>query len=240
MHWYFLFLLILIPFLALSAYASVKVHTTFAKYDRVPNSSRMTGYDTALRLMRNRGVTDISVGRVRGSLSDHYNPAKKIVNLSESTFGSASVAAVAVAAHEVGHVMQKKRGYVPYKIRNVLVPIANIGSRLALPIILIGILLDILYLSADFVVGRIFMYVGIGLYSASVLFMLVTLPVEFNASRRARKMLIEDGILQKEEAVGVRKVLSAAAMTYVASMLVSLIYFLRILFIVLANTRRRN
>ena len=240
MHWYFLFLLILIPFLALSAYASVKVHTTFAKYDRVPNSSRMTGYDTALRLMRNRGVTDISVGRVRGSLSDHYNPAKKIVNLSESTFGSASVAAVAVAAHEVGHVMQKKRGYVPYKIRNVLVPIANIGSRLALPIILIGILLDILYLSADFVVGRIFMYVGIGLYSASVLFMLVTLPVEFNASRRARKMMIEDGILQKAEAVGVRKVLSAAAMTYVASMLVSLIYFLRILFIVLANTRRRN
>lgn len=240
MYSYFLFLLILIPFMALSAYASAKVHTTFAKYDRVPNSSRMTGYDTAVRLMRSRGVNDISVGRVRGSLSDHYNPAKKIVNLSESTYGSASVAAVAVAAHEVGHVMQKKRGYVPYKIRNVLVPIANIGSRLALPLILIGILLDILYLSADFMVGRIFMYVGIGLYSASVLFMLVTLPVEFNASRRAKKMLLEDGILQKDEAVGVRKVLSAAAMTYVASMLISLIYFLRILVIVLANTRRRN
>ncbi len=240
MYSYFLFLLILIPFMALSAYASAKVHTTFAKYDRVPNSSRMTGYDTAVRLMRSRGVNDISVGRVRGSLSDHYNPAKKIVNLSESTYGSASVAAVAVAAHEVGHVMQKKRGYVPYKIRNVLVPIANIGSRLALPLILIGILLDVLYLSADFTVGRIFMYVGIGLYSASVLFMLVTLPVEFNASRRAKKMLLEDGILQKDEAVGVRKVLSAAAMTYVASMLISLIYFLRILVIVLANTRRRN
>ncbi len=240
MYSYFLFLLILIPFMALSAYASAKVHTTFAKYDRVPNSSRMTGYDTAVRLMRSRGVNDISVGRVRGSLSDHYNPAKRIVNLSESTYGSASVAAVAVAAHEVGHVMQKKRGYVPYKIRNVLVPIANIGSRLALPLILIGILLDVLYLSADFTVGRIFMYVGIGLYSASVLFMLVTLPVEFNASRRAKKMLLEDGILQKDEAVGVRKVLSAAAMTYVASMLISLIYFLRILVIVLANTRRRN
>ena len=240
MYSYFLFLLILIPFMALSAYASAKVHTTFAKYDRVPNSSRMTGYDTAVRLMRSRGVNDISVGRVRGSLSDHYNPAKKIVNLSESTYGSASVAAVAVAAHEVGHVMQKKRGYVPYKIRNVLVPIANIGSRLALPLILIGILLDILYLSTDFMVGQILMYVGIGLYSASVLFMLVTLPVEFNASRRAKKMLLEDGILQKDEAVGVRKVLSAAAMTYVASMLISLIYFLRILVIVLANTRRRN
>ena len=240
MYSYFLFLLILIPFMALSAYASAKVHTTFSKYDRVPNSSRMTGYDTAVRLMRNRGVNDIAVGRVRGMLSDHYDPSKRIVNLSESTYGSASVAAVAVAAHEVGHVMQKKKGYIPYKIRNVLVPIANIGSRLALPLILIGILLDILYLSTDFEVGRILMYVGIGLYSTSVLFMLVTLPVEFNASRRAKKMLLEDGILQKEEAVGVRKVLSAAAMTYVASMLISLIYFLRVLIIVLANTRRRN
>ncbi len=240
MYSYFLFLLILIPFMALSAYASAKVHSTFSKYDRVPNSSRMTGYDTAVRLMKNRGVNDIAVGRVRGMLSDHYDPSKRIVNLSESTYGSASVAAVAVAAHEVGHVMQKKKGYIPYKIRNVLVPIANIGSRLALPLILIGILLDILYLSTDFEVGRILMYVGIGLYSTSVLFMLVTLPVEFNASRRAKKMLLEDGILQKEEAVGVRKVLSAAAMTYVASMLISLIYFLRVLIIVLANTRRRN
>lgn len=241
MYSYFLFLLILVPFLALSAYASAKVHTTFAKYDGVPNSSRMTGYDTAVRLMRNRGVNDIAVGRVRGSLSDHYNPAKREVNLSESTYGSASVAAVAVAAHEVGHVMQKKKGYVPYKIRNVLVPIANIGSRLALPLIIIGIFLDLFLVSSRVVtVGQILMYVGIGLYGASVLFMLVTLPVEFNASRRAKKMLIEDGILQKEEAVGVKKVLSAAAMTYVASMLISLIYFLRFLFIVLANTRDKN
>lgn len=237
---YLLFLLILLPFIALSGWASAKVNSTYSVYDGIPNSSRMTGYDAAVRLLRRHGVEDITVNRVRGRLSDHYHPTKRQVNLSESTYGSASVAAVAVAAHEVGHVMQKKRGYVPYKIRNVLVPIANIGSRLALPLILIGILLDILYLSTDFMVGQILMYVGIGLYSASVLFMLVTLPVEFNASRRAKKMLLEDGILQKDEAVGVKKVLSAAAMTYVASMLISLIYFLRILVIVLANTRRRN
>ncbi len=240
MYSYFLFLLILIPFLALSAYASAKVNTTFANYDRVPNRSSMTGYDTAVRLMKSRGVHDISVGRVNGRLSDHYNPAKNLVNLSVSTYGSASVAAVAVAAHEVGHVMQNKRGYVPYKIRNVLVPIANIGSRLALPVILVGILIDLLWLTLDVPVGQYVMYVGIGLYSLSTIFMLVTLPVEFNASRRAKKMLLEDGILTEEELPGAKKVLNAAAMTYVASLLISLVYFLRMLLVVLSFSRNRR
>lgn len=239
MYSYFLFLLILIPFLALSAYASAKVNTTFAKYDRIRNRSAMTGYDTAVRLMHSRGVHDIAVGRVNGRLSDHYNPAKNLVNLSVSTYGSASVAAVAVAAHEVGHVMQKKKGYIPYKIRNVLVPIANIGSRLALPVIILGILLDLLWLAAPMPVGQYVMYVGIGLYSLSTIFVLVTLPVEFNASRRAKKMLLEDGILTKEELPGAKKVLSAAAMTYVASLLISLVYFLRMLFIVLSFSRNK-
>ncbi len=239
MYDYFLFLLILIPFLALSAWASMKVNSTFSAYDKVPNSSRMTGYDTAVRLMQNRGVRDIGVGRVQGRLSDHFHPSKKIVNLSESTYGSASVAAVAVAAHEVGHVMQSKKGYVPYKIRNVLVPIANIGSRLALPLILVGIILDIILFSTGSVAGQVLMYIGIALYGASVLFMLVTLPVEFNASRRAKKMLVEDGILRSDEVAGASKVLSAAAMTYVASMLISLIYFLRFFLIVFSFSRNR-
>lgn len=238
-HSYFLFLLILVPFLLLSAWASAKVYSVFNAYDGVPNSSRMTGYDTAVRLMRNRGVTDIAVGRTSGRLSDHYNPAKNRVNLSESTYGSASVAAVAVAAHEIGHVMQKKRGYVPYKIRNVLVPIANIGSRLALPLIILGIMLDVFYFAANVNIGQILMYVGIGLYGSSVLFMLVTLPVEFNASRRAKKMLAEDGILTQEELPGVKKVLSAAAMTYVASMLISLVYFLRFFVVVMSLARKK-
>lgn len=237
--YYFLFLLVLIPFLALSAWASAKVNSTYAKYDRVPNRSNMTGYDTAVRLLRKNGVHDISVNRVAGRLTDHYHPAKKQVNLSQSTYGSASVASVAVAAHEIGHVLQKKKGYVPYQIRTALVPAVNIGSRLALPLILIGLLLDLFLFSTGSMAGQILMYVGIGLYSLSTLFMLVTLPVEFNASRRAKKMLVAEGILTRDELEGASKVLSAAAMTYVASMLISLVYFLRMLLIVLANTRRR-
>ena len=134
---YLLFLLLLLPCLAFAAWASARVNSTYAKYDRVQTRSCMTGYDTATRLMRNRGVSGIAVNRVEGRLTDHYNPSKKVVNLSMSTYGSASVAAVAVAAHEVGHVMQKQTGYIPYKIRNVLVPLTNIGSRLALPVILV-------------------------------------------------------------------------------------------------------
>ncbi len=239
MYFYFLFLLILIPFMALSAWASAKVNSTYSKYDGVPNASRMTGYDTAVRLLRKNGVYDISVNRVAGRLTDHYDPTKKLVNLSQSTFGSASVASVAVAAHEIGHVMQKQRGYLPYKIRTALVPAVNIGSRLALPLILIGILLDVFLYATGSMAGQIVMYVGIGLYSLSTLFMLVTLPVEFNASHRAKKMLISEGILTNEELDGAGKVLSAAAMTYVASMLISLVYFLRMLAVVLMNTRRK-
>ncbi len=232
MYTYLYFLLILIPFIAFSAWASARVNSTYAKYDKLPNRSCMTGYDAATRLMQRRGVHDIAVNRIAGRLSDHYNPSKRLVNLSASTYGSASVAAVAVAAHEVGHVMQKKSGYVPYKIRNVLVPITNIGSRLALPVILVGLLLDLLSLvTAPY--GQIVVYVGIGLYGLSTLFMLATLPVEFNASRRAKKMLVEDGILSQDEVKGASKVLSAAALTYVASLLISLLYFLRMLFVLL-------
>ena len=227
MFGYLLFLLILLPFIALSAWASARVNTTYSKYDRVQTRSCMTGYDTATRLMRSHGVDDVLVNRVEGRLTDHYNPAKKVVNLSMSTYGSASVAAVAVAAHEVGHVMQKYTGYVPYKIRNVLVPVANIGSRLALPLVIVGLLLDIFWVSAPLPYGEWAVYLGIAFYGLSTLFMLVTLPVEFNASRRAKKMLLEEGILEEEELPAASKVLSAAALTYVAAMLISLLYFLR-------------
>ncbi|MDE6676759.1 MAG: zinc metallopeptidase [Clostridia bacterium] len=239
MYFYLIYLVILLPFLAFAAWASAKVSTTYSKYDRVANSSHMTGYDTAVRLMQRRGVNDISVNRVNGSLTDHYNPTKKQVNLSMSTYGSASVASVAVAAHEVGHVMQKKTGYVPYKIRNVLVPITNIGSRLALPVIIVGILLSALvFATSETDYGEWLVYAGIAMYGLSTLFMLVTLPVEFNASRRAKKMLVEDGILTKEEVPAASKVLTAAALTYVASLLISLVYFLRFLFIILSLIRR--
>ena len=238
MFGYLLFLLILLPFIALSAWASARVNTTYSKYDRVQTRSCMTGYDTATRLMRSHGVDDILVNRVEGRLTDHYNPAKKVVNLSMSTYGSASVAAVAVAAHEVGHVMQKYTGYVPYKIRNVLVPVANIGSRLALPLVLVGLLLDIFWVSAPLPYGEWAVYLGIAFYGLSTLFMLVTLPVEFNASRRAKKMLLEDGILEQEELPAASKVLSAAALTYVAAMLISLLYFLRFALVFASLVRR--
>ena len=201
----------------------------------------MTGYDAATRLLRVNGVHDISVGRVRGSLTDHYHPTKKIVNLSDSTYGSPSVGAVAVAAHEIGHVMQKKKGYLPYKIRTALVPVVNIGSRLAMPLVLVGMLLDLfVYAAGESTLGFTLAMVGVALYGSAFVFQLVTLPVEFNASKRAKRMLREEGILTDEEIYGADKVLDAAALTYVAGMATSLLYFLRFLLWVLAIFGRRR
>ena len=231
----------LVPCMIFSAVASAKVSSTYSKYDKIPTLSRMTGYDTAAYLLRNRGVNDIAIGKVRGKLTDHYDPTKSVVNLSQSTYGSPSVGACAVAAHEIGHVMQKKQGYFPYKLRKVLVPITNIGSRLAMPVIILGILLDLLLFAAEGqAYGQWIMYVGIGLYGLSTLFALVTLPVEYNASRRAKKMLLEDGILSEEEITGAKKVLSAAALTYVASLLTSLVYFLRLIIMLFALLGNRK
>ena len=234
MYYYLLFLLILVPCMIFSAVASAKVSSAYNKYDKIACRSRMTGRDTAIRLLQNHGITDIQVGKVLGSLTDHYDPTKGIVNLSQSTYGSASVGACAVAAHEIGHVMQKKQGYFPYKLRKILVPITNIGSRLAMPVIIVGILLDLLLFAAQGAMwGQYILYVGIGLYGLSTLFALVTLPVEYNASRRAKQMLVQEGILAEDEMKGAKKVLSAAALTYVASLLMSLIYFLRLVFMLI-------
>ena len=203
----------------------------------------MTGYDTAKRLLRAGGVNDISVGRIKGDLTDHYHPTKKIVNLSESVYGSDSVAAVAIAAHEIGHVMQKKKGYIPYKIRSFLVPVANFGSRLALPLVLVGLILDVFVASTRGTdAGFYLALVGVALYGLSTVFMLVTLPVEYDASRRAKKMLVAEGVLTEEELPYAEKMLSAAAQTYVASLLTSLVYFLRFavwVFLLFGRGRRR-
>ncbi len=228
----------------LCAVASAKVHNAYKKYGGIPCSSRMTGRDVAERLLSSNGARDIQIGKVRGSLSDHYHPTKKIVNLSESVYGNSSVAAVAVAAHEVGHVMQKKKGYFPYKLRTWLVPITNIGTMLAMPLVLLGVILDFAVASTNnSQTGFILAMVGVGLYGLSTLFALVTLPVELNASRRAKQMLIEEGVLTEGELPYADKMLSAAAMTYVASLLTSLIYFLRFLMYVMimfSNNRRRD
>ena len=207
---------------------SAKVNKTFQAQSQIGTRSHMTGYDTAVRLLWANGIRDISVGRVSGSLTDHYHPKKGQVNLSETVYGNNSVAAVAVAAHEIGHVVQKKKGYLPYKLRSVLVPITNIGSRLALPLVLIGLLMDAaIGFTQSYTTGYYLAIVGVALYGLSTVFALVTLPVEYDASRRAKKMLISEGILTKSELPYAEKMLSAAAQTYVANLLVSLVYFLR-------------
>lgn len=241
MGYYFWFLIALGACAIFSVSASNKVKTTYRAFKKVPTSSRMTGYDTAVRLLRANDVEGVSVERVRGELTDHYHPTKGVVNLSASTYGDNSVGSVAVAAHEIGHVLQKQKGYFAYKLRTFLVPVCNIGSRLALPFVLLGLVLDVLVYGGQ---GSNFGYglamFGVVLYGLSTLFMLVTLPVEFDASRRAKRMLVEEGILTEEEAIGADKVLDAAALTYVASLATSLVYFLRFLVWVLMIFGRRS
>ncbi len=223
-----------------SAIASAKVSSSFSKYDKVRCRSGMTGYNTANLLMKANGVYDISVGCVKGNLTDHYHPAKRIVNLSESTYNSNSVAAVAVAAHEIGHVMQKQDGYLLYRLRTALVPIVNFGSSLSIPLVLFGLLLDWFVATVNENIGFYIALLGVILYGGSLLFALVTLPVELNASKRAGKMLLEEGVLTQDEMLAAKKVLSAAAMTYFASLLTSLVNFLRFLVRVLTMFGRRN
>lgn len=238
---YFLFIGLFLLCALFSTWASRKVHTTYEAFADEYTRSNMTGYDTAVRLLRANGIYDVSVGRTKGRLTDHFNPKKKLVNLSEATYGSNSVAAVAVAAHEIGHVVQKERGYLPYKLRTALVPIANIGSRLAMPLVIVGLLLE-LTIASGASAGYYCALIGVALYGLSTVFTLVTLPVELDASRRAKSMLVEEGILAEEESRGAEKVLGAAALTYVAALATSLVYFLRFLYwvLLLFGGRRKN
>ena len=237
---YIPFIIPLLICMLLSFYASMKVKSTYNKYGKVYNRSGCNGYDAAYRLLHANGVNDVNIGRVSGELTDHYHPTKGVVNLSDSTYNSSSVAAVAVAAHEIGHVMQNKKGYLFYKIRTAIVPVANIGSFLAMPLVMIGLLLDIFVAATDSDLGFYVAMIGVILYGMSFLFTLVTYPVELNASRRAKEMLQAEGILYADEMEGAEKVLSAAALTYLASLLTSLIYFLRFLFYVLRIFGRRR
>ena len=237
---YIWFMFAILACMVFSGIASGKVKTSFNKHNGTRCHSGYTGCDTANRLMRANGVHGIAVGSARGFLTDHYNPTKSTVKLSESTYGNNSIAAVAVAAHEIGHVMQKKEGYGLYKIRTALVPIVNFGTHLAMPLVLVGLLLDWFFAAADANTGFYIAMVGVILYGGSLLFALVTLPVELNASHRAQKMLIAEGILAEDEIPAAKEVLSAAALTYLASLMTSLVYFLRFLVRVLTMFGRRN
>ncbi|WP_051192281.1 zinc metallopeptidase [Butyrivibrio sp. VCB2001] len=206
--------------------ASARVSSVYKKYNRIRSMSGMTGAMAAMEILRRNGITDVAVQHVPGNLTDHYDPRTKTVNLSDATYGSNSVAAVGVAAHECGHVLQHHTGYVPLQIRSTILPAANIGSKAGIPIILLGLFLSFSPLIT----------IGIWVFSLAVLFQVVTLPVEFNASHRALVMLEDYGILGPEEVDSSRKVLSAAAMTYVASAASAVVQLLRL---VLLNNRRR-
>lgn len=210
--------------------ASARVKSTFNKYSGVRSACGMTGAQAAWRILELSGVTDVTVQHVSGNLTDHYDPSKKVVNLSDATYGSTSVAAIGVAAHECGHVMQHHTGYVPLKMRTFLVPVANIGSNLGLPMVILGLILGF---------SRDFLMIGVVLFCAGVLFQLVTLPVEFDASHRALVMLEQYGILDSTEVKGSRKVLSAAALTYVAAAASSILQLLRLLLLVNNGKKRR-
>lgn len=206
----------------LSLLASARVKSTFAKYERIRNSAGLTGRDAAERILRGAGIYDVRIERVSGSLTDHYDPRNKVLRLSDSTYHSMSVSAVGVAAHECGHAIQHAVNYAPIRWRGALVPVANLGSNIAWPLIVIG-----LFITGDS--SSLLINLGIIAFSFAVLFHLVTLPVEFNASNRAIRILGSNGMMSGEEVGAVKKVLGAAALTYVASAATAILQLLRIL-----------
>ncbi|MCI7180472.1 MAG: zinc metallopeptidase [Schaedlerella sp.] len=214
----------------ISMLASARVNSVFNRYSRVRSRLGMTGKEAAERILRANGIYDVQVRHISGNLTDHYDPRNKTLSLSDTVYGSASVAAIGVAAHECGHAVQHSVGYAPLKIRGALVPAANFGSAISWPLIIIGLLI-----SGD--ASLIFINLGILLFSLAVLFHIVTLPVEFNASRRAVKALETGGMLYGEEIKQTKAVLGAAAMTYVASAASMILQLLRL---ILIGGRRRN
>lgn len=212
--------------------ASARVKSTYNKYSRYRSASGMTGAEAAQRILNTAGIYDVTIQHVSGNLTDHYNPSNKTLNLSDSVYGSTSVAAVGVAAHECGHAIQHQKNYVPLTLRAAIVPVANLGSTLAWPLILIGLLF-----SRN--TGVLFIDLGIICFSFAVIFQLVTLPVEFNASRRALRILGEQRILSESELPYTRKVLQAAALTYVASAASAILQLLRLILLFGGRDRDR-
>lgn len=209
----------------LCLWANFRVTSTFKKYNKVRSSSGITGAQAAAELLNKQGIYDVQIEHVSGSLSDHYDPRSKVLRLSDDTYNSTSVAAIGVAAHECGHAIQHNEGYVPLKLRSAIVPFANFGCRFGIPLILLGMFL-----------GQFFVELGIWVFAISVLFQIVTLPVEFNASGRAVALLADYGILVDEENRQCKKVLRAAALTYVAAAASSVLQLLRL--IILFGNRR--
>lgn len=210
--------------------AQSRVSSTYQKYARVMSRSGLTGAQAAQRILQMSGIYDVRIEHVSGTLTDHYDPSSKVLRLSDATYGSPSVAAIGVAAHECGHALQHEKGYVPLQIRTALVPVANFGSRVGFPIILVGALLGM---------NQVLIQIGIWVFALAVLFQIVTLPVEFDASSRALRLLGDYGLMGRDETSSCRKVLSAAALTYVAAAATSILQLIR-LALLFGGGRRRD
>lgn len=220
--------LLIIPGLILGIWAQFKVKGAYAKYSRIPTRLGRSAASVVDELLRRNGNSKVRIGQVNGELTDHYNPADETLKLSEGVYGSSSIAALGIAAHEAGHAMQKHEGYAPLKLRTAIVPGVNFCSMLSTPLFVLGLVMAWEHLTT----------IGIILFAASTVFALITLPVEFDASRRAVRMLTEGGYVSGEEERGVRRVLNAAALTYVAAAVTSLMSLLRL--VLIANSRRRD
>ncbi|HOC89362.1 MAG TPA: zinc metallopeptidase [bacterium] len=215
-------ILLLAPALILTLYAQFKIKSAYHKWSQVASTSGMTGAQVAKTLLQRNSIQDVQVGSVEGNLTDHYDPIHKTLNLSEGVYGSNSIAAIGVAAHETGHAIQHKVAYGPLKLRHTMYPLANFGSMLAMPLFIIGLMVSSL---------KFLTTLGIVFFAASVFFTLVTLPVEFNASKRALAQLTSSGMVKGEEIDGARKVLNAAALTYVAAAAMAVLQLVRLLMI---------
>ena len=227
------YLVLVLPCILFSLWASSSVKSTFNRYSKVYSYRRITGAQAAQRVLSANGVTGVRIEQVRGNLTDHFDPSTNVIRLSDSVYNSTSVAAIGVACHEAGHAVQYAHHYAPIKLRAAIIPLTNFGSRLAMPLILLGILL-----SSMSYLGNTIVYLGIAAFGLSLVFQLITLPVEFNASRRALQAIESGELLTSEERRGAKKTLTAAAMTYVAATAVALAQLLRL--ILIFGGRRRN
>ena len=222
----FTYVLLVLPCMLLALWASANVKSTFKKYSRQFSSRGITGADAARRVLSANGVTGVRIESVPGDLTDHYDPKANVIRLSQNVYSSTSTAAIGVACHEAGHAVQYAHSYAPIKLRSAIIPITNIGSKLAMPLILLGIVLSFLE-----GVSYAFVYLGIACFGLSLVFQLITLPVEFNASRRAMVAIRQGDLLTKEEQCGAKKTLRSAALTYVAATAVAFAQLLRLLVI---------
>ena len=227
------YLVLVLPCILLSLWASSNVNSTFKKYSKQYSSRRLTGAEAAQRVLSANGVYGVRIERVGGNLTDHYDPKTNVIRLSDSVYSDTSTAAIGVACHEAGHAVQYAENYAPIKVRAAIIPLTNFGSRIAIPLILAGILMTFLGSFSDTLV-----YLGIAAFGMSLVFQIVTLPVEFNASRRAMQAIESANLLTQEERRGARKTLTAAALTYVAATAVALAQLLRL--ILLFSGRRRD